>query len=323
MKRIHILLISTVLVAWLYICEGSAKIENQDIRISPASGYDDFVPEEAPALLDSLPYYGNRSKCRMTAAMAKVYYNTLTSLPEVSNIYDMDYKLHATLIDLADDGYPFLVTSYWHISGSDKTGVLHHFYGFYEHGAAPDTFTEDAHFGRAPVNFFLCDIEGKPGLMVIDIGAQNTGLTPEWDMFYLSEGGVLKKVHELGAYSANITNNGATGSGTHLPNIKNYSNKSKNEAPVSEFKRAGWLCPLDYTNAFTLWYFTFDGIKMDLTHIPYSTMPLNDVLKMTGIDIFNLEKCMSDKYGLSDWVPHQAAFEVANILLKYSGSEIS
>ncbi len=329
MKRIAALLISSALITFIPGC-GNAKSSMEAEPAAntlgvmknamPVAAGTENVPEEALAFLDSLPYYGNRNKCRMTTEMAAAYADTLSGLPAVTQIFDTVAHLNASLIDLADDGQPFLVTTYWRDCDWGALGMLHHFYGYSKNRVTTDTFTEDAHFGAMPAYYYLCDIKGAPGLMVRDLGAQNTGSTPEWDMFYVPMNGRLTKQYEVGAYSAYLKDNGTTGCGTDIPGIETFSNTEKTDAPVAEFERAGWLCPSDYSNASSLWYFTLNGEKLDVSSVPYSEYPLDDVLRTVNINTFNSGKCVYDEYfGLNSWVPHQEAKEVTGILKQYAG----
>ncbi len=334
MKKTTVLLVSAALITFITGC-GSSKsntdaepaintsgvLEDNTVEIvEPVASETESIPVEALAFLDSLPYYGNRSKCRMTTGMAAAYADTLDDIPAVTQIFDSAAKLHASLIDLADDGHPFLVTTYWRSGDWGTMGMLHHFYGYSDGRVVTDTFPGDAHFGVTPGYYYLCDIEGTQGLMVKEPGAQNIGSAPEWDIFYVSDNGRLMKKYEVGAYSAYLKDNGTTGCGTDIPGIGTFSNAEKTDAPVEEFERAGWLCPSDYSNAFGLWYFTLNGEKLDVSQIPYSDYPLSDVLRTVNIDIFNYEKCVYDDYsGLNSWVPHQEAEEVAGILKQYAG----
>ncbi len=328
MKKTAAFLISAALIVTIPGCGSTKSNTDAEPAVTASGGMEgkavaaetENIPEEALAFLDSLPYYGSRSKCRMTTGMAAAYAGTLSDLPAMKRIYDADAYLHASLIDLADDGKPFLVTTYWQSGDWGTMGILHHFYGYSDGRVTTDSFTEDAHFGISPGYYYLCDIEGTQGLMAKDLGAQSIGYSPEWYMFYVSENGRLTKKYEVGAYSAYLKDNGTIGSGTDIPGIETFTNAEKTDATAAEFERAGWLCPSDYSTASGLWYFTLNGEKMDVSHVPYSDYPLSDVLRTANIDIFNYEKCVYDDYsGLNSWMPHQEAEEVIGILEQYAG----
>ncbi len=65
----------------------------------------------ARELLEKLPYFGDRSKCKMSKEMAEAYAKTIS---DVKNKYDeaSDYAFYAYLADPAGDGMPILITAF-------------------------------------------------------------------------------------------------------------------------------------------------------------------------------------------------------------------
>lgn len=62
--------------------------------------------DDARAFLDGIAYYGDRSKCQMSAEMAAAYAEVIKRDQKAS-----DMKIVATLADFTDTGYPILFTS--------------------------------------------------------------------------------------------------------------------------------------------------------------------------------------------------------------------
>lgn len=76
------------------------------------------VPLKPEQLLQNIAYFGNRSKCKMDAKMANAYAQALEGLIAK---YPAGAELKAVLADVADDGYPLLITGE---GGYDDIGDL-------------------------------------------------------------------------------------------------------------------------------------------------------------------------------------------------------
>ncbi|MBE7033187.1 MAG: hypothetical protein E7406_03060 [Ruminococcaceae bacterium] len=79
----------------------------------------------AEDLLAKIPYYGDRSICKMDADMAKAYVEAIESMDEIyvsfpGESWSRDFELCALLADPAGDGMPILITAYLNKDGGQS-----------------------------------------------------------------------------------------------------------------------------------------------------------------------------------------------------------
>ena len=78
--------------------------------------------DEAKQLARQLPYIGDSANCQMSSAAARYFADTLLSgLPQSqTDAWAGRSTLYASLLDLADDGFPVLMTSYLYSNQTDS-----------------------------------------------------------------------------------------------------------------------------------------------------------------------------------------------------------
>ena len=198
------------------------------------------VPASAAAPGDSLPsyaYYGDRSKCQMSVAMAKGYADALAN-------YSDDAP--AMLVDPANDGIPFLaVTSRPEVA--DPNDFLL-FWTWDGSQAEPlDELTAPAVRGFV-FGYDFGTYEGKPALRIGDGVGLVVGDT-EGDLYYAVGNGKMSLLHHDVFYTAEIFNGVADGD--LLPLVANKTKTAAGEqADPSELVKAGWAVDADLGAAF-------------------------------------------------------------------------
>ena len=193
----------------------------------------------AEALLAQLPYIGDRSRCRMDAAMARAYAQAIQSQPAA--FYDqysgISYPLHAVLVDGAGDGMPLLAMAF-------TTGELYS--DLYDVGiwtwdgvsAARYPFERDIE-GAYMGGYQFGSHDGKSTLYITDSISGAVEMV-SGTLYYEIANGMLylrEKNTQYRAYCADgIT---ATGSKLPLVNAQRVDEYSVS-APVQDLLDAGW-----------------------------------------------------------------------------------
>jgi len=163
----------------------------------------------AETFLESIEYYGDRSKCVMPKEMAEVYAEVLEGLPNTykSDPMNMTYNLTAYLADPNDDGMPILMTFYVNTNSNpyDNEGYLGgmSYYGF-DNGKAVkyefDSKYED------PSCFF--DYNGKAAFVCGSYPhGEDQGFLLEENV-YVIENAVIKKDLDRRIYRLDLTYEG-------------------------------------------------------------------------------------------------------------------
>ena len=198
------------------------------------------VPASAAAASDSLPsyaYYGDRSSCQMSAAMAKGYADALAG-------YGPDAP--AMLVDPANDGLPLLaVTSRPEVA--DPNDFLM-FWTWDGSKAEPlDELTAPAVRGFV-FGYDFGTYEGKPALRIGDGVGLAIG-NAYGDLYYAVGNGRMSLLHHDVSYTAEIVNGVAEGD--LLPLVANKTQTVSGErAAPAELVKAGWAVDTDLGAAF-------------------------------------------------------------------------
>ena len=193
----------------------------------------------AETLLGQLPYIGDRSLCRMDAAMARAYAQAIRSQsPAFYDQYSgISYPLHAVLVDGAGDGMPLLTMAF--TSGEPYSDL-------YDVGiwtwdgvsAARYPFEEDIE-GAYMGGYQFGSHDGKSTLYITDSISGAVEMV-SGTLYYEIADGMLylrEKNTQYRAYCAD----GITATGTKLPlvdaqRVDEYSVS----APVQDLLDAGW-----------------------------------------------------------------------------------
>lgn len=146
--------------------------------------------------LDWIPYYGDRSACRMDAGMAGAYCQALRSQPAED---EWGARLHAALLDISGDGYPLLLTAYrypetrWGLGNCAGAQI----WEIRDGEAVPYDFAGDSGgFDDAASTFSLVTVRGTSVLQANSNGGG--AVNPlQGDLFYRASMGRLKLVSTL------------------------------------------------------------------------------------------------------------------------------
>ena len=189
------------------------------------------VPAAAAAPGASLPsyaYYGDRSKCQMSVAMAKGYADVLAN-------YSDDAP--AMLVDPANDGVPFLaVTSRPEVADPNDFLI---FWTWNGSKAEPlDELTAPAVRGFV-FGYDFGTYEGQPALRIGDGVGLVVGDT-EGDLYYAVGNGKMSLLHHDVFYTAEIFNGVANKTQT----------AAGEQADPSDLVKAGWAVDADLGAAF-------------------------------------------------------------------------
>ena len=188
------------------------------------------VPAAAAAPSDSLPsyaYYGDRSKCQMSVAMAKGYADVLAG-------YGPDAP--AMLVDPANDGIPFLAVTARPEVADPNDFLL--FWTWNGSQAEPlDELTAPAVRGFV-FGYDFGTYEGQPALRIGDGVGLAIGDTDGY-LYYAVGNGRMTLLHHDVSYTAMIFNGVADGD--LLPLVANKTQTAAGEqAAPAELVKAGW-----------------------------------------------------------------------------------
>lgn len=188
------------------------------------------VPAAAAAPSDSLPsyaYYGDRSKCQMSVAMAKGYADVLAG-------YGPDAP--AMLVDPANDGVPFLAVTARPEVADPNDFLL--FWTWNGSQAEPlDELTAPAVRGFV-FGYDFGTYEGQPALRIGDGVGLAIGDTDGY-LYYAVGNGRMTLLHHDVSYTAEIFNGVADGD--LLPLVANKTQTAAGEqAAPAELVKAGW-----------------------------------------------------------------------------------
>lgn len=188
------------------------------------------VPAAAAAPSDSLPsyaYYGDRSKCQMSVAMAKGYADVLAG-------YGPDAP--AMLVDPANDGVPFLAVTARPEVADPNDFLL--FWTWNGSQAEPlDELTAPAVRGFV-FGYDFGTYEGQPALRIGDGVGLAIGDTDGY-LYYAVGNGRMTLLHHDVSYTAMIFNGVADGD--LLPLVANKTQTAAGEqADPAELVKAGW-----------------------------------------------------------------------------------
>lgn len=211
------------------------------------------VPVDLVDLLDDLAYIGDKSACKMTAQMARAYAQVIESMPE-KHPENSKYLLYAALVDVANDGYPILITAYL-----DKTAAGYSecdrewlgdlgyskyvtFWG-YRNGAAYDAGVTDLNYS----NYFGM-INGKGAIYIRElvhfVGARRD------TMVYTVSKGEIRLEYTLEEYDAEYSAGSETAWG-QAPDGADYL-VGEDLLDVSKLSENGWMLWDDIWNLYIL-----------------------------------------------------------------------
>lgn len=260
-------------------------------------------------LLKNVSYYGDISKCKMTPAMANAYADVLDSLPaERTAPYEGTVAdLEAMLYDIADDGYPLLLTTY---SGNVIMPVI---WACQDGVNAVNVLANEDSYSQR-----LCKINDKTGFYT-DSTPPNVGGDPAWYWFYAVQNGKVSKVYTVAEYSA--AKDGTSYSGSNVPGISSeyltepvpFNSYKRKSASLAAFERAGWSKPDSFD---TIYYYTANGEKLDMSKIQLdganADSQLFSMVKQIGITPFPGDNTIiGSAYALVEidrWLPYQAVW---------------
>jgi len=273
-----------------------------------------FTPAPRPnivELLKNASYFGDLNKCKMTPAMANAYANVLDSLPakQFDPYEGTPAYLEAVLYDIADDGYPLLLTTY---SGNVIMPVI---WACQDGVKAVDVLANENSFSQE-----LCKINGITGFYTTD-RPQNIGFAPAWYWFYSVQNGKVSKVYTVAEYSAVSMDREKSYLGSDLPGVtSDYSTAPNDDRssgrktfPAAEFEHAGWSKPVLFD---AIYYYTANGKKLDMSKMQYdSSNPdsqIFSVLNQIGITpVSSDNNALGYAYttvAVERWLPYQTVW---------------
>lgn len=143
---------------------------------------------KAKQLAGQLPYFGDSANCRMSSAAAGYFADTLSSLPQTqTDAWAGRSTLYASLLDLADDGFPVLMTSYLYSNQTDSyaTGYVAAAsmpqFWYYADGIGTELSLMQQD-GSEPIALEQCEVDGKQGLCAFYLWGQNYGAPSQYDI---------------------------------------------------------------------------------------------------------------------------------------------
>ena len=194
-------------------------------------------------ILSKLAYYGDRSICKMDKQMAQAYANAIEGLAQ--SIDHVDYGsdplyLSATLMDIANDGFPVLVTAY--ISSGEVEGGILDAVWTYQNGKAVRTLTME---GNAPS---ITDSRGV-ALNIVSLNGVNhidffqdfwsSASVPD-HCFYRIENAQATLKHRYTLYQAYFDETGALDIMSQVPVDALQTYASPENASPESFAANGW-----------------------------------------------------------------------------------
>ena len=149
-----------------------------------------------PDALAGVPYYGDRSACRMDGRMAAAYGRALGAQPKEG---EWGARLHAALVDVSGDGYPLLLTAYrypearWGLGNCGGAQI----WEVRDGEAVPYNFAGDSgSFDDTAGTFSLITVRGA-GVLRANSNGGGAVNPLQGDLLYRTSGGRLKLVSTL------------------------------------------------------------------------------------------------------------------------------
>lgn len=149
-----------------------------------------------PDALAGVPYYGDRSACRMDGKMAAAYGRALGAQPKEG---EWGARLHAALVDVSGDGYPLLLTAYrypearWGLGNCGGAQI----WEVRDGEAVPYNFAGDSgSFDDTAGTFSLITVRST-GVLRANSNGGGAVNPLQGDLFYRASGGRLKLVATL------------------------------------------------------------------------------------------------------------------------------
>ena len=146
--------------------------------------------------LAGVPYYGDRSTCRMDGRMAAAYGRALSAQPKES---EWGARLYAALVDVSGDGYPLLLTAYrypearWGLGNCSGAQI----WEVRDGEAVPYDFAGDSgSFDDTAGTFSLITVRST-GVLRANSNGGGAVNPLQGDLFYRASGGRLKLVATL------------------------------------------------------------------------------------------------------------------------------
>lgn len=205
---------------------------------------------DASTYLNRLPYFGDRSKCRMSAAMANAYAEALESMPATAVTDEWSGStgaLYAALIDPADDGMPLMIAGY---AGWGDSLSSYSLWSWDGTRAVRNAYDKDLELGDPMMDFYLSG--GRCILDITDGWAQQAGDSRGSLQYEVSNGNIslLHKSYTYGMYmSSNWPGMAINYSGrkpplvdAELESVEVYNGYYEDmyRVPISELVAAGW-----------------------------------------------------------------------------------
>ena len=149
-----------------------------------------------PDALAGVPYYGDRSACRMDGKMAAAYGRALGAQPKEG---EWGARLHAALVDVSGDGYPLLLTAYrypearWGLGNCSGAQI----WEVRDGEAVPYNFAGDSgSFDDTAGTFSLITVRST-GVLRANSNGGGAVNPLQGDLLYRTSGGRLKLVSTL------------------------------------------------------------------------------------------------------------------------------
>lgn len=235
--------------------------------------------DEAKQLARQLPYIGDSANCQMSSAAARYFADTLLSgLPQSqTDAWAGRSTLYASLLDLADDGFPVLMTSYLYSNQTDSyaTGYVAAAsmpqFWYYADGIGTELSLMQQD-GTEPITLEQCEVDGKQGLCAFYLWGQNYGAPSQYDIYTIQNGKCsLKDCIKI--YEAIELEDTHTALSMEFPNISDYWESTHDnwmygyEADIDVLQAAGW-----YKIGDCYYYVTVNGDAYDLHNISQADM---------------------------------------------------
>lgn len=234
--------------------------------------------DEAKQLAGQLPYIGDTTNCHMSGAAARYFADTLSSLPQYqTDAWAGRSTLYASLLDLAGDGFPVLMTSYQpsnqtdSIATDDVTVASMPQFWYYADGIGTELSLMQQD-GTEPISLEQCEVNGKQGICAFYLWGQNYGAPSQYDIYTIENGKCTLK-DRINIYEAIELEDTHTALSMEFPNISDYWKSTHDnwmygyEADIDVLQATGW-----YKIGDCYYYVTVNGDAYDLHNISQAEM---------------------------------------------------
>jgi len=288
------------------------------------------VSDDKLALLNSLPYHGDRATSRMGSRMALAFADTLTSLPSTQTSADgkKKFRLGAALFDVTGDGFPILITCYSNDIAGGKVGTDFSpvIYSYQDGVVTPISFGEWGELWSLET----CITGDRYGFCLRMPHGNKPGL-PVGYQFYNVDKGKITRSYTVSEYIAVILNDNKTAFSMEMPSVASATKAkvrfsgatgevSGYVATILALEQAGW----ERSGDTYLYYKINDTFWNPDTITTRTYSPLNDVLYSIDIQLPGGagERVIYRKSPSSDWwLPIGDAEDAANILCEFALDE--